>query len=289
MRTEALTITGDYTCTYNATTPSQSQLLYIYAVGGVNNYLPGEATTTGTNNPMIGLMATLGSCPSSGTFAGHISYIYLNEVSTVATAYAVAGFATNARAVSSASSALSQLGMSNAFANANQLYDIQGSVAGHEGRKTHTGDRHHRDRAPGRCLIPWGIFSRRVWTRATLCSLLHPALAKRLYNATGSAIDTGSAAIYIAQHPSDNIASLYGLQSSNVQYADDLASQPKDFSVGIHVYWEAAWETPVDVATDSLGNAWITSSSGYVSNLTSLGAHVSGSPFSVPTASYVAI
>jgi hypothetical protein len=280
-------ITGDYTCTYNATTPSQSQLLYIYSVGGVNNYLAGSPTTSGTNNPMIGLMATLGNCPTSGTFAGHISFIYLSEVSTVATAYAVAGFATSARNIGSASSALSQLGLSNAFANANQLYDIQGSVPGHEGRKT----------TPGTGTVgtvPQALLDTLANILAACVNQSNTTVppssgaCQTIYNATGNAVDTASAMIYIAQHPGSNVAALYGLQASSVQYADNLTSQPKDFTVGI-TFTGAGLGNPVDVATDALGNAWVTSSSGFVSNLTPLGLHVSGSPFSVPTANYLAI
>jgi hypothetical protein len=283
----AWNITGDYTCTYNATTPSQSQLLYIYSVGGVNNYLAGQATTTGTNNPMIGLMATLGSCPSSGTFAGHLSYVYMNEISTVATAFAVAGFATSARAIGSATSSLSQLGLSNAFANANQLYDIQGSVAGHEAR-TRTPGLGIIGTVPQTLVNTIGNILASCVNQSNTTVPPSSGACQTIYSATGSALDTASAAIYIAQHPGSNVTSLYNLQSSSVQFADNLSSVPKDFSVGI-TYTGSGLSNVVDVATDALGNAWVTSSSGLVSNLTPLGAHATGSPFNVPTASHVAI
>jgi hypothetical protein len=75
-------LTSDYTCT-------SGQQLYLYALGG--------NTGLGVNSAS-GLMATVGSCPASGSNA---IYATVNEVSTIAAAYAMAGFATDATHVSS--------------------------------------------------------------------------------------------------------------------------------------------------------------------------------------------
>jgi hypothetical protein len=70
----AFTMSGDYTCT-------TGQLLYIYASGGDSG--------SGAN-PATGLLAAIGPCPSSSSAAVSV---WVNEVSTVATAFALAGFA----------------------------------------------------------------------------------------------------------------------------------------------------------------------------------------------------
>jgi hypothetical protein len=54
----------------------------------------------------------------AGNFAAATPYIVVNEVSTVAAAYAMAGFATDATHVGSSGTALALTGIANAFANA---------------------------------------------------------------------------------------------------------------------------------------------------------------------------
>jgi len=71
-------VSGDYTCTEGISH------LYIYSIGGN----PGAGT-----NPAAGLMASLQSC-TVPNFSS--TFVDVNEVSTVATAYALAGFAVDA-------------------------------------------------------------------------------------------------------------------------------------------------------------------------------------------------
>ena len=104
----AWNITGDYTCTPNSQ-------VYLYAAGGD----PGAGV-----NSAAGLMAVLGNCPSSGNFASTIPFVTINEVSTVAAAYAMSGYATDALHVASSGSAAALTGIANAFANAGNLADL---------------------------------------------------------------------------------------------------------------------------------------------------------------------
>lgn len=284
-------ITGDYSCTYNVTTPADSDQLFLVGLSGNTTFIPGTTPTGGSTNPYIGEMAVLGQCPSNGTFAGHLSYIYMNEVSTVAAAYALAGFATNSHSVGSGSSAQAQLGLANAFANANQLYDIQGSNRYGEARTlTPNGN----GTVPNllintvadilaSCINQTGTSPQPVPpTSGTNCSTL--------YSKTGSSPDAASAAIYIAQHPGSSVSALYGLVGSGPQFADDLSSQPKDFAVGIEYNkGTPSLANPVDVAIDAGGNAWVTSANGYLSQLSPLGVQATGSPYTMANANYVAI
>jgi len=83
-------------------------------------YAPGGNPGSGVNSA-AGLMAVLGNCPVAGNFASATPYVVVNEVSTVAAAYAMAGFATDAVHVGSLGTVLAQTGISNAFANAGNL------------------------------------------------------------------------------------------------------------------------------------------------------------------------
>ena len=283
-------ITGDYSCTYNSTTPADSDQLFLVGLSGNTTFIPGVTPTGGSINPAIGEMAVLGQCPSDGTFAGHLNYIYMNEVSTVAAAYALAGFATNSYSVGSGGSAQAQLGLANAFANANQLYDIQGSNKYGEAR---TLTPNKNGTVPNllintvadvlaACINQTGTSPQPIPpTGGTSCSTL--------YSNTNSSPDAASAAIYIAKHPGNAVQALYGLVGTQPQFADDLATQPNDFAVGIKYTGSPSLSNPVDVAIDAGGDAWVTSSNGYVSNLSALGVQKTGSPFTVGGANYVAL
>jgi hypothetical protein len=105
----SFSITGDYTsCT-------SGQQVYLYAVGG-NPGLPPP-----TNNTAAGFLAVLGACPAGGNFAAMVPSLYVDEVTTVAAAYAFAGYASDAVHVSNSGSTLAQTGIANAFANAANL------------------------------------------------------------------------------------------------------------------------------------------------------------------------
>jgi hypothetical protein len=121
-----------------------------------------SSTTTATAvgspvfNPAAVNMAVLGNCPASGNFStagsGAISYVYMNEVSTTAAAYAFAGFlntTVNDQSgndefhIGSSGTTQGLVGIANAATTAGLLYDIQGSNTsttyageGHIGRTT---------------------------------------------------------------------------------------------------------------------------------------------------------
>jgi hypothetical protein len=105
-------ITGDYTCT------AGSQI-YLLATQGN----PGLGTGGGSN-PALGLMAGVGACPSGGNFLATVPTVYVDEISTVATAYALAGFFTDSTHLASSGTALATTGITNAGANISQLENI---------------------------------------------------------------------------------------------------------------------------------------------------------------------
>jgi streptogramin lyase len=249
-------LTGDYNCT-------AGQQLYLYVLGG-----NGGAGVSSEN----GLMAAIGSCPAYTASAVSVT---VNEVTTVAAAYALAGFATDATHVGSSGSALAQTGIANAFANAANLVTPGTGVA--------------RATTPaGNGTVPQAEIN-------TLANILagcvgaanlssSPGCTTLFANAesggtTGTvATDTATAAINIAHNPGVGVAALYGLTGS--VYTPKLSAQPNDWTVALS-FSGGGMSSPYGIAIDSSGDAWITNSTGNsVTELSSSGAPASGSPHS---------
>jgi hypothetical protein len=238
----SFTLTGDYTCTANTE-------VYLYALGG---------DAGSGNNPASGLLAVLGNCPTSGSFST-TAKITVNEVSTIAAAYAMAGFATDATHVSSSGTPLAQTGIANAFANAASLANPSTGTA-----LTAT--------PVGNGTVPQGeidtladILAACVGaTNASSCSsLFENATADG--TATGTLpTDTATAAINIAHHPGVNVATLYALAGASAAFTPALTAQPNDFTValsftlldGSAVISGANGEHPI--AIDAEGSVWLT-------------------------------
>jgi hypothetical protein len=104
---------------------------------GTHTYT-GTGTPLGMENHATTNLATLGLCPSSGNFYtagnGQINFVYMNEVSTMATALAFGGFGNGPFAIGVPNNGTAGVaepnalvGIQNAALNANQLYDITGT------------------------------------------------------------------------------------------------------------------------------------------------------------------
>ncbi len=102
--------------------------------------------TSAAANPQIVNLAMLGLCPgTSGEFDSSLPFVVMNEVSTVAMAEAMSGFATTptgtaTNAVHIGASTTNLLGLQNAAVNASQLFNITGN--GPIGPFTNGGDAH---------------------------------------------------------------------------------------------------------------------------------------------------
>ncbi|MGP8259058.1 MAG: PKD domain-containing protein [Acidobacteriaceae bacterium] len=251
---------GDYSCT-------PGSQVYLYSLGGS----AGSGTNTG-----IGLLAALGACPSAGNFAA-TPYAVMNEVSTIAAAYAFAGFATDATHVSSSGTALAQVGVANAFANAANLATLSTGTA-------------LSTTPAGNGTVPQteintlaNILADCVNTSgpgSNGCQLLFTNAMSG--GSTGTVpTDTATATINIAHHPGANIATLYGLASTAV-FTPKLAAQPNDFTVSVVFTGGGMYET-AGLAVDGSGNVWVANESGSgnatagsVIELSSSGAFLSG-------------
>jgi len=249
-------ISGAYNCTVNTQ-------IYLYALGGN----PGAVT-----NSAAGFLAPLGNCPAAGTFSTS-TFVYMNEVTTIATAYALAGFATDATHVSSSGTALSELGLSNAFANINNLVSSTGTALA----TTPSGN----GTVPQTTINTLAnILAACVNSTGPLsngCSILL-SYAKSSGSTGTAPTDTATAAINIAHNAGTNVADLFEIPNPTPPFAPALPtnSAPNDFSLGIK-FSGGGLNAPGTVAIDGSGNVWIANIGGpALSEFSSTGAALSG-------------
>jgi sugar lactone lactonase YvrE len=257
------------------------------APGSGANTQTGSVTATGAANPAIVNLAMLGVCPSSENFStgpGALRYVYLNEVSTTAMAYAMAPFASDSLHIGS--SATNLTGLQNAAINAANLYNIQGAPLELVGNSS-AGEGQIANQATmaGNGTVPQAELDTianilaacvdSANTAATASAACRMLFADATSNGTSSGvkpIDIASAAINMAHSPgAENVVELWELPSGAVPFAPQLTSQPKDFTVAITYSNLAA---PGSIAIDASGNACVptNSSSGYVTKLSPMGA-----------------
>jgi PKD domain len=249
-------MSGDYSCT-------SGQQLYLYVLGG-------DAGTG--QDALLGMMAAIGSCPSS---TGPALFATVNEVSTIAAAYAFAGFATDATHVSSSGTALAQVGVANAFANAANLASL---TTGAALAATPAGNETVPQTEIGTLA---NVLAGCINVGGTPCStLLQTATADG--TSTGTIpTDTATAAINIAHNPGANVATLYGLASTAV-FTPALTAVPNDFTVALYFTGGGMYD-PQRIAIDGSGNVWVADvyfpggfGTGSVTKLSSSGSILSG-------------
>jgi hypothetical protein len=262
----SFTISGDYTC-------SPGQQVYLYALGGDPELGSGV-------NPAAGMMAVLGNCPVAGNFMGTVPYLAVNEVSTVAAAYAMAGFATDALHVSSSGTPLAQSGIANAFANAANLASLgTGTALATTPAGNGTAPQAEINTLANilaACVNSDGTVS--DTPAATACYTL---FTNATSDGTPSGVqptDTATAAINIAHNPGANVASLFSLPTPTSPFLPVLGMQPNDFTVAL-TFTGGGLDQPSAIAIDGTGNAWIATQdfegTGVV-ELSSTGAILSG-------------
>jgi hypothetical protein len=251
------TITNDYTC------PSNYAHTYFYASGGD----PGLGSGV---NSAITLTAPAQACNTAAS-------TNINEVSTIATTYAYAGYASDPLHISTSNTLLAATGLTNAANTLANLENISTSAAlattaGGNGTVPQT-EINTLANILAACVNSTGPTS-------TQCSTLFS-------NATNNGVaapDTATAALNIAHNPGDPtaVANLFGLQTANSTFQSALSSAPNDFTIAIS-YTGGGLNSPVPLAIDAAGDVWVgntASGADSVSEFSPLGAVISGSPFS---------
>lgn len=234
-------ITGDYVC------PSAATQVYLVARGG------NPGLVSGTTNPALLLMAALGSCGSLNSTTN----IEINEVTTVASAWALARFMSAGAVVGSTLTNAS--GLSNAFAVANNLVDSGTGLA------------------PGAAL-PIGA----ITETAKLLTLAN-VLATCVNSDGGSACNplfaaatiaqsipttTLDAALNVVENPSNNVTAVFDAGVPQGPFHPSLPAPPNDWTMSI-TYGGCnpacgGLNSPAFLAIDSGGNVLVANYSGGV-------------------------
>ncbi len=227
----SFTITGQYSC---STVPATQ--VYITATGGN----PGAGT-----NSALTMAAALGPCSAltSSTF------IWINEVTTVAATYALAPFATDILHIGATGS--NPTGLLGAFSNAATLANTTngnpGGVSLGAGVTVPANELNTLANIIAACVNTNGPGS-------TACTTL--------FSATG-ATETFGAALGMAKNPgAAAITALFNMPPPSPPFVPNLTSQPSDFTVALTSTANGTLATPYGIAIDASGNAWVTNESG---------------------------
>ena len=193
-------------------------------------------------------MAALGQCPASGTLAAQLPNVSINEVTTVASVYALSGFMTDLTHVSSSGTPLSNTGMANAFANVNNLVNI---VNGAALATTPAGNGTVPQAEINTLANILAACVNSTGAASTPCSTLFSTAL----NGSTQPTDTVTAALNIAQNPGTGIAALYALGATTPPFAPALSAQPNDFTIAL-TFTGGGLNTPDSIAIDASGNVW---------------------------------
>jgi len=228
-------ITSDY-----SSCPAATTQVYLYSSGG--------SSGSGANTA-IGLLAALGTCTS---LSPANTYVVVNEVSTIATAYAIAGFATDPLEVSSSGTALAVQGVTNAFAAVQNLETLGTGVA-------------LSATIAGNGTVPQSeintlanFLAACINSTGSTSSACTTLLGAALSGGDGGSAppDTAYAAVNIAHFPWAHLSTLWGLQSSTPPFEPALNGAPNDFSLAI-AFTSANMDEPNSALIDGSGNVWV--------------------------------
>ena len=251
------TFIGYYNC------PSASTQIYIVATGG------NPGLSQGTDNAALALMTGLGSCGSLTSS----SYVTIDEVTTIATVWALSPFLGVGGGKNLGSSPSNKQGLANAFATILNLVNFANAAI--PGPNLPTG-----------ATIPVnemntlaGILAPCVNSTGTTgeCSSLFSAATPSGGDPPTNTID---ATWDIAQNPGNNVVALYALLSNTPPFQPVLSAPPTDWTLAVD-YTGGVLENPVDLAIDSSGDVWVIEEAdvptgeGALSELANNGAQVS--------------
>jgi sugar lactone lactonase YvrE len=248
--------TGTFSLSGNVTCPSSNGLTYVTATGG--------HTGTGSDNAAIGMMAALGTCSSLSSSTA----VTVNEVTTVATVWALAPFLHSGGVMGTSSG--NAKGLADAFATVNSLVTLSSGAA-------------PGTSAPSNASIPTskintvaGILSACVeQTSASACSTLMTAATPAGGTAPTNTLD---AALDIARNPGPgNAAALFALAGSSSPFQPILAAAPPDWTLAVN-FTGGGLNTPGSIALDASGNVWVAN---YFNSVTEFSG--TGTPISTAT------
>jgi hypothetical protein len=249
-------ITGDYLCA------NANDQVYLAATGGN----PGLAA--GTNNAALVMVSALGRCSDLPT----TPFVSINELTTVAAAWALTPFINSAANVGT--TATNAAGLTNGFLNAALLVDPRsGNIpALASNLTTQTGKLAALANSIASCVNSDG---------GAACSPLFSAATPS--GGTAPA-DTLAAALNVVRNPANNVAAVYNAAGTLPPFASTLSVAPSDWTMSLTVTG-GGLNQPTAVGVDAGGNVWVASYSGALSAFSPQGTPFNSAGFGVGTLS----
>jgi len=249
-------ITKDYTCGEDSSgsplPAGASNQVYLVATGGD----PG----VGADNPALVMVSALGSCSALTAK----SSVYVNELTTVAAAWALAPFATSAGDIMA--SATNGSGVTNAFLDANLLANSSNGALATlpDNLSVETSKVSALADALASCVNSNG---------GTACTPLFTAATE------GSVpTDTFTAALNIVKNPGKNVAKVFSAIGTYVPFSTSMTTPPNDWTMSLSITG-GGLDSPNVLALDAEGNVWVDNTNGPLSAFGPQGSPLSGSPF----------
>lgn len=238
-------LTGEYTCA------SGNDQVYLTASGG------NPGLSAGQTNPALLLATALGRCGdlSSST------YITVNEVTTVAAAWALAPFASSPTALGATAS--NSLGLANAFGNSRLIADPATGLPASlpTGQRLESGKVLALADALAACVnSDGGAGCTPLFSAATPAGGTMPS-------------DTFTAALNIVKNPANHVAGVWNAITPQAPFPPTLTQAPNDWTLSLSLTG-GGLAAPTALGLDTVGNVWTTGFSGVVS-----GFSAQGTPF----------
>ena len=249
-------ITGDYTCANAA-----DQVLLV-AQGGN----PGLAA--GTSNAALTMVTAVGRCGDLSA----ASFISVNEITTVAAAWALSPFLSSATSV--LATPTNAAGLQNAFLNAHLLADpASGNLA----------------TLPPALTVETGKILALANSLAGCVNSTGGSACTPLFTAStppggGAPADTFTAALNIVKNPGSQVAAVFAVGSAFAPYPTTLTHAPSDWTMSLSVTG-GGLDGPTALAIDQPGNVWVASYAGVLSGFSPQGSALSASGYGTGTLS----
>jgi hypothetical protein len=242
---------GDFTVPANYLCPSSASQIYVVARGGK----PGVGATS--TNSAATLLTALGPCNQIAAS----SQVVVNEVTTVAAAYALSQFLS--AGANLGASATNATGLGNAVVMASALASVSAGTS------------------PGPTFAANGsspaprIDSVANLLNACIASTASGSACTGLFSAAKTIggtepTNTLDAAFNISRNPAASVAALYTLSTASSAFAPVLAAAPADWTLFVN-YTGGGMASPSGLGVDGSGNVWVASYFNYASLFSPLG------------------
>jgi streptogramin lyase len=225
----AFTVPASYSC------PTAASQLYLVARGG----------PFGTPNSSTTLLAPVGTCQQVVASA----QFTVNEVTTVASAWALSQFLSSGANIGATST--NEQGLANAFATAANLANPStGTALGAGFPKTGV--------SPAAKINSLA----NLLSACTSSSVLSVACSNLVFATNPGApllpSDTLDAVLRIVRNPGENVAAIYGYSNASSTFTPALTAAPADWTLFIS-YTGGGMALPSSLGVDSTGNIWVAS------------------------------